>query len=124
MLLQTIVQCFETQITFHSLLVKKLGEADSYVGVRQIGVSLPLYWLAQGSAVVKEESLVGEVKWQRNNERQEEEDKEESEEEIWCQIVPADAVDLGDGGVVPKPLVSQANQSLDSRPGYPDVTHS
>ena len=45
-------------------------------------------------AVVKFESFVGEVYGQGDDISQEEDEEETSEEIIWCQIVPADTVNL------------------------------
>ena len=45
-------------------------------------------------AVVKLESFVGEVCWQGDDISQEEDKEEDSEEIVWCQIVPANPVNL------------------------------
>ena len=103
-------------LTFHSLLVKELGEADRDVWIGQVRVPLPLYSLAQRPAVVQQEALLGEVDWQSDDECQEEEDEEEPEEKVWRQIVPPDTMNLGDGGIVVQPLVGQVDHAFESGP--------
>jgi len=102
--------------TFQFILVKKFRVADGQVGVGQRRFPLPLDFLVQRPAPVQQEALVDKVDWNCDDERQEKEKEEKSEEKIWRQRVPLDAVNLGDGGKVEQPIVTEEEDLIGNAP--------